>query len=35
LCPGPAITSIAYLQTETLYFLPAMLAGLFIARRIA
>lgn len=33
LCPGPAITSIAYLQTGTLYFLPAMLAGLFLARR--
>jgi uncharacterized membrane protein YedE/YeeE len=35
LCPGPAISSIAYFQTETLYFVPAMLAGLFIARRIA
>ena len=33
LCPGPAVTSIAYLQTETLYFLPAMLAGLFLVRR--
>lgn len=33
LCPGPAVTSIAFLQTETLYFLPAMLAGLFLARR--
>jgi uncharacterized membrane protein YedE/YeeE len=35
LCPGPAIASIAYLQTESFYFLPAMFAGLFIARRIA
>ncbi|MDH3239414.1 MAG: YeeE/YedE family protein [Alphaproteobacteria bacterium] len=35
LCPGPAIASAAYLQAETLYFVPAMLAGLFLARRIA
>jgi uncharacterized membrane protein YedE/YeeE len=35
LCPGPAIASAAYLQAETLYFVPALLAGLFLARRIA
>ena len=35
LCPGPAIASIAYLQTESFYFLPALFAGMFLARRIA
>jgi len=34
-CPGPAVTGIAFLQIETLYFVPAMALGLFIARRVA
>jgi len=35
MCPGPAITAIAFLQEESLYFLPALALGLFIARRAA
>ncbi len=34
-CPGPAVAGIAFLQIETLYFVPAMALGLFIARRMA
>lgn len=35
ICPGPAVTGIAYLQTESLYFIVAMFVGLFLARRVA
>jgi uncharacterized membrane protein YedE/YeeE len=31
-CPGPAITSLALLAKGTLVFVPAMLAGILIAR---
>lgn len=33
-CPGPAISGIAFLQVETWYFVPAMAVGLFIARKV-
>ena len=32
-CPGPAIASLAYGQTETVIFLVAMMAGLYVSRR--
>ena len=32
-CPGPAIASLAYGQTETVIFLVAMMAGLYVNRR--
>ncbi|MEI9899906.1 MAG: DUF6691 family protein [Hyphomicrobium sp.] len=31
-CPGPAVTALSLLAQGTLAFVPAMLAGLFIAR---
>lgn len=33
-CPGPAVTSLALLAPGTLAFVPAMLAGMWIARRL-
>ena len=33
-CPGPAITSLPLLATGTLVFVPAMLAGVAVARRL-
>lgn len=33
-CPGPAITSLALAETGTLVFVPAMLAGMWVARRL-
>ena len=32
-CPGPAIASLAYGQTESVIFLVAMTAGLYVSRR--
>ena len=32
-CPGPALTAIAFLAPGTLVFVPAMLAGMWLARR--
>ena len=32
-CPGPAIASLAYGQTESVIFLVAMMAGLYLNRR--
>lgn len=32
-CPGPAVANIAVLRTEALWFVPAMLIGMFVARR--
>ena len=32
-CPGPAIASLAYGQTESVIFLVAMMAGLYVNRR--
>ena len=32
-CPGPAIASLAYGQTESVIFLVAMMAGLYVSRR--
>ena len=32
-CPGPAVTSLAWLAPGTLIFIPAMLAGMWLARR--
>jgi uncharacterized membrane protein YedE/YeeE len=34
-CPGPAVTSLAWLAPGTLAFIPAMLAGMWFARRLA
>jgi uncharacterized membrane protein YedE/YeeE len=31
-CPGPAIASLALIRTEALLFVPAMAAGMFLAR---
>jgi uncharacterized protein len=33
-CPGPAVTSLALLAPGTLVFIPAMLVGMWIARRL-
>ncbi len=33
-CPGPAISALAYLHTETALFLAAMLGGMAIANKI-
>ncbi len=33
-CPGPALTSLAFLSTGTLVFVPAMLAGFVLAKMI-
>ena len=32
-CPGPAIASLAYGQTESVIFLAAMMTGLYVSRR--
>jgi uncharacterized membrane protein YedE/YeeE len=32
-CPGPAVTSLAWLAPGTLIFIPAMLAGMWLAKR--
>jgi uncharacterized membrane protein YedE/YeeE len=34
-CPGPAVTALAWLAPGTLIFIPAMLAGMWLARRLA
>lgn len=34
-CPGPAVTSLPWLATGTLTFIPAMLVGMWLARRLA
>ena len=34
-CPGPAIAALAYLQTETVWFVLALIAGSLLARRFA
>lgn len=34
ICPGPAITTLGMAATGTLYFVPAMIAGMLIARRV-
>lgn len=33
-CPGPAIANLGVLRVEALIFLPAMLAGMFLAQRL-
>lgn len=33
-CPGPAIANLGLLRVEALIFLPAMLAGMFLAQRL-
>lgn len=33
-CPGPALSALAYGQRETLLFVPAMLAGMWLAARL-